>query len=197
MNQQVIIDFFNKAAAYWDDIAYDNSEKINKILEFSDIRENSSVLDVACGTGVLTPFLLEHKASHITGIDISPEMINAANAKFTQYNNVEFINTSAEDIDFEDKFDRIIIFDAFPHFCNKEKVIQKMAENLKPDGRLTIAHSMGRKQLDELHKKTAGQVSDKMVSGNELAEMLSMDFLADIIIDNKDIFIVSATLKLP
>jgi hypothetical protein len=36
-----------------------------------------------------------------------------------------------------------------------------------------------------------------MVSGNELAEMLSTDFLADIIIDNDDIFIVSATPKLP
>ena len=197
MNQQVIIDFFNKAAAYWDDIAYDNSEKINKILEFSDIRENSSVLDVACGTGVLTPFLLKRKVSRITGIDISPEMINAAKAKYTQYNNIEFINISAEDIDFDKKFDRIIIFDAFPHFCNKEKVIQKMAKHLKPDGRLTIAHSMGRKQLDELHKKTAGQVSDKMVSGNELAEMLSTDFFVDITIDNDDIFIVSATLKLP
>lgn len=197
MNQQVIIDFFNKAAAYWDDIAYDNSEKINKILDFSDIRENSSVLDVACGTGVLIPFLLKRKVSRITGIDISPEMINAAKAKYTQYNNVVFINISAEDIDFEEKFDRIIIFDAFPHFCNKEKVIQKMAENLKPDGRLTIAHSMGRKHLDELHKKTAGQVSDKMVSGYELAKMLSTDFLADIIIDNEDIFIVSATPKLP
>lgn len=195
MDQQVIIDFFNKAAAYWDDIAHDNSEKISKILDFSDIREKSSVLDVACGTGVLIPFLLKRNVSHVTGIDISPEMINSAKTKFTQYNNVEFINASAEDIDFVQKFDRIIIFDAFPHFCHKEKVIKKMAEHLKPDGRLTIAHSMGRKQLDELHQKTAGQVSDKMVSGNDLSKILSPDFCVDIIVDNEDIFIVSATLK--
>ncbi len=195
MDQQVIIDFFNKASAHWDDIAYDNSEKINKILDFSDIRENLNVLDVACGTGVLTPFLLERKASLITGIDISPKMINLAKAKFTQYNNVEFINISAEDIDFEQKFDRVIIFDAFPHFCNKLKVIEVMANHLKADGRLTIAHSMGRTQLDELHTKTAGQVSDKMVSGNELAEFLSPHFCVDVIIDDDDIFIVGATLK--
>ena len=195
MDQPIIIDFFNNASAHWDDIAYDNSEKINKILDFSDIHEKATVLDVACGTGVLTPFLLNRKVSNITGIDISPEMVNLAKAKFTQYNNVKFINISAEDIDFEQKFDRIIIFDAYPHFCNKLKVIDAMAKHLNTDGRITIAHSMGRAQLDELHKKTAGQVSDKMVSGNELAETLSHHFCADVIVDDDDIFIVSATPK--
>lgn len=193
MEQQKIIDFFNKASATWDSIAFDNTEKINKILDYSDFYGNPTVLDIACGTGVLTHFLLERGASHITGIDISPEMIRLAKAKFMQYNNVEFINISAEDICFNQRFDRIIIFDAFPHFCNRQKVIEVMAEHLEADGRLTIAHSMGRAQLDELHKKTAGQVSDKMVSAKELAELLSPHFCVDTSVDDEDIFIVSAT----
>lgn len=193
MEQQKIIDFFNKASATWDSIAFDNTEKINKILDYSDFYGNPTVLDIACGTGVLTHFLLERGASHITGIDISPEMIRLAKAKFMQYNNVEFINISAEDICFNQRFDRIIIFDAFPHFCNRQKVIEVMAEHLEADGRLTIAHSMGRAQLDELHKKTAGQVSDKMVSAKELAELLSPHFCVDTFVDDEDIFIVSAT----
>ncbi len=193
MEQQKIINFFNKASATWDSIAFDNTEKINRILDYSDFQGNPTVLDIACGTGVLTPFFLERGASHITGIDISPEMIKLAKAKFSQYNNVEFINISAEDICFNQKFDRIIIFDAFPHFCNRQKVIEVAAEHLKANGKLTIAHSMGRAQLDELHQKTAGQVSDKMVSAKELAELLSPHFCVDAAVDNDDIFIVSAT----
>ncbi len=195
MDQQKIIDFFNKASADWDSIANDNTEKINRILDYSDFRGNPNVLDVACGTGVLTPFLSEHGASHITGIDISPEMIKLAKAKFLHYNNVDFINISAEDICLNQKFDRIIIFDAFPHFCHKEKVIESVAKHIKLDGRLTIAHSMGRAQLDELHRRTAGQVSDKMLSGTELAELLSTHFHTDTIIDEDDIFVVSAIPK--
>ncbi len=195
MEQQAIIDFFNKASAGWDSMAFDNTEKINKILDYTDFRENMNVLDIACGTGVLTPFLLKRGARHIMGIDIAPAMIDLAKSKFSKYNNVDFLTASAEDISFEESFDRIIIFDAFPHFCNKEKVIKAVAEHIEPDGRFTIAHSMGRVQLDELHKKTAGQVSDKMLSGEGLAKLLSPSFCVDIIIDNDDIFIVSATPK--
>ncbi len=193
MDQQVIIDFFNKASSQWDEIAHDNTEKISQILNYSDIHENLSVLDIACGTGVLTPFLMNRGATHIKGVDISPEMIKLSKQKFAEYNNVEFFTVSAEDMHFKEKFDRIIIFDAFPHFCNKQKVIESVAGHIKPDGRFTIAHSMGRSQLDELHEKTAGQVSDKMVSGEELAEFLSPYFCVDVIVDNDDIFIVSAT----
>ncbi len=193
MEQQKIIDFFNKASATWDSIAFDNTEKINRILDYSDFNESPNVLDVACGTGVLTLFLLERGASHITGIDISPEIIRLAKKKFFGNNNIKFLTGSAENMCFEEKFDYIIIFDAFPHFCNKQRVIESVAKHIKPDGRLTIAHSMGRAQLDELHQKTAGQVSDKMVSAKELSELLSPYFCVDTAVDDDDIFIVSAT----
>lgn len=45
-----------------------------------------SVLDVACGTGVLIPDYLERGAAQVTAIDIAPEMVRIAREKFPQEN---------------------------------------------------------------------------------------------------------------
>ena len=74
MEQQAVIDFFDRAAANWDAQLVRNEAVIGKILDNAGLRPGVSVLDVACGTGVLIPDYLKRGAARVTAIDIAPEM---------------------------------------------------------------------------------------------------------------------------
>ena len=56
MNKKEIRAFFDRAAPDWDSHLVVDNEKINFILNKAGIAENCTVLDVACGTGVLFPY---------------------------------------------------------------------------------------------------------------------------------------------
>ena len=58
-----------------------NEAVIGQILDNAGIRPGVSVLDVACGTGVLIPDYLKRGAAQITAIDIAPEMVRIAREK--------------------------------------------------------------------------------------------------------------------
>jgi demethylmenaquinone methyltransferase/2-methoxy-6-polyprenyl-1,4-benzoquinol methylase len=70
INQEKIVEFFDRLAPQWDADMIRNDEVINKILDNANVTEGKSVLDVACGTGVLIPDYLERKVSSVTAIDI-------------------------------------------------------------------------------------------------------------------------------
>ena len=81
MKKQDIISFFDKYAPFWDEGQVRNEEVIEKILNNSGIEKGVSVLDVACGTGVLFPDYIKRGAA-VTAVDISPEMVKIAKKKF-------------------------------------------------------------------------------------------------------------------
>ena len=80
MNQREVIAFFNRCAPEWDAANIRDDGKIGFILDAAGIRPGCSVLDVACGTGVLFPDYLARGVSRVTGVDISPEMARIATA---------------------------------------------------------------------------------------------------------------------
>lgn len=66
--------------------------------------EGSLILDLPCGTGRITEFLL-CKKYRVWGIDISPEMLEVARIRLSQFGNaVDFYLADAENLPFEDKF---------------------------------------------------------------------------------------------
>lgn len=189
-----VADFFDKRAPVWDSVAVDCSDKIHRIMEAANITKGDTILDIACGTGILVPFYLKNGAKEILGVDISPEMINLAKDKFP-HNNVSFICADAEETEFLQKYNQAMIFDAFPHFSNPLKLINNVSKALIPDGRLTIAHSMGAAQLDELHKKAAPGVSRHLIPAQDLSELMEECFKVDTVISTEDIYVVSGTVK--
>lgn len=190
-----VIDFFNAKAGIWDSIAVECTDKINRILSTAKITDGKKILDIACGTGILVPFYVKLKPSKITCTDISENMLEVARKKFGDIKSIEFLKADAEEDIFPDKYDFAVIFDAFPHFGKPEKLIGNIANALLPDGRITIAHSMGMAQLDKLHQQSAPEVSNKMISADDLAELLSRHFNVDTIISEDDTYIVSGILK--
>ena len=188
MDKETIRDFFNNFAPQWDNEPIAEKEIIDTVLDNGDIKENVDILDVACGTGVLFPYYLERKVKSITAVDISPEMVKIAKSKFPQ---ADVICGDAENFTFPHQFDAIMIYNAFPHFPEPEKVIENLSKHLKSGGKISIAHGLSKKELDEVHMKSAGKVSNILPECEELAEMLKPYFNVDIMISNDKMYQVS------
>lgn len=170
MQKKDIIEFFDMCASGWDADMIRNDEIINTILDNTKVCEGKDILDVACGTGVLIPDYLARNVNTVTAIDISPEMVKIAKGKFRQ-ENVRFICDDVEVMEFDQKFDCIVVYNAFPHFPNPKNLVKVLASHLKPEGVLSIAHGMSRAQIDRHHSGKASKVSNGLMSEDELAEI--------------------------
>ena len=192
MNKEIIKQFFNNFAPRWDNEPIADKKIIDTILNNAEIKEGVNVLDVACGTGVLFPFYLERNVKSITAVDLSPEMVKIAKSKFPQ---ADVICGDAESVSFDKQFDVIMIYNAFPHFPDPEKLIENLSKHLKDGGRLSIAHGMSKKELDDIHMKSASYISNILPECDELAEMLSPYFNVDIKISDNKMYQVTGTKK--
>lgn len=187
MNKKDVISFFDEFAPNWDNTNERNDAVITKILDNCKICEGTRVLDVACGTGVLFPDYLSRKAV-VTGIDISPEMVKTAKEKFPQ---IEVICKDAESISFEQEFDVVMIYNAFPHFPNPESLIENLAKSLKKGGRISIAHGASREEINQCHSGKPSKISLPLPEAEELAKLLEPIFNVDIVISDDIMYQVS------
>ena len=163
-----VIAFFDRLAPGWDAEMVRNDEIISTILYNATVIEGKDVLDVACGTGVLIPDYLKRGVASVTGIDISPKMAEIARAKFSQPE-VTILCGDVETADFGKQFDCIVVYNAFPHFPDPERLIRTLSGLLKPGGTLTVTHGMSREKIDAHHHGTASHVSNGLMPVEQLA----------------------------
>ena len=191
MVKKDVITFFDKLASVWDKTNIRNEEVIEEILFKGGIKKGVKILDVACGTGVLFPDY-QKLCADITGIDISENMVNIAREKFPD---TQVICGDATEFSFDDKFDAVMIYNAFPHFDEAEKRIENLSQVLKSSGRLSVAHGISEKELAECHSGSAKNVSVPLVKKEVLAEMMSPYFNVDVLISDDRMYMVSGVKK--
>ena len=191
MEKQAVIDFFDRCAPWWDDDMIRNEDIIATILTLGGIKKDIHVLDVACGTGVLFPDYQSRGVASVTGIDISPEMAKIAQQK---HPDIRVICGDVEQTEFDRQFDAVMIYNAFPHFPNPAKLIEKMALLTKPGGRFSVAHSMSRAALTQHHKRAQG-VSIDLLHEQELSQLMSPWFDVDVMISTSNMYQVSGIRK--
>ena len=194
INKQDVIEFFDMLAPSWDEDQIIEREKIEAILDYAGIKEGVRVLDVACGTGVLIPDYLARNVSKVTGVDISKEMIRIAREKF-QDERVDLFCKDIEELQLPDLYDVCMIYNAFPHFINPANLIKNLADKICLGGRLTIAHSMSRKQLDSHHSGPAKKVSMGLMHEDDLAKLFEAFFDVDVKVSNDQMYVVSGVRK--
>ncbi|MGI6110128.1 MAG: class I SAM-dependent DNA methyltransferase [Eubacteriaceae bacterium] len=194
MNTQQTRDFFNRMAPQWDQMSSHNPDKIHTILGMADIPENAEILDIATGTGIMIPFLLDKNPKHITAIDLSDKMIEEARRKCLDPR-VSF--ETADLYQFNcDPVDLALIYSAYPHFPDKKALAEKLYELIKPGGRFMIAHSESKEKINSRH---SGEHVRKVSEGLQNVETESAYFenLFDIdtMIDTSEIYILSGIRK--
>ena len=163
-----VIEFFDRLAPCWDAEMVRSDEIIRIILDNAGVTAGKNVLDVACGTGVLVPDYLKRNVASVTGIDISPKMVEIARRKFPQ-EPVTILCGDVETAVFDRQFDCIVVYNAFPHFPDPERLIRTLAGLLTPGGALTVAHGMSREKIDAHHHGSASHVSNGLMPAEDLA----------------------------
>ena len=190
MNKKEIIAYFDRCAPQWDARMVTDDGKINGILDAAGVREHDVVLDVACGTGVLFPYYLNRNVAQVIGVDISPEMAKIAASKLHDPR-IEVVCGDVETIPVRMQCDCCVIYNAFPHFEEPERLINRLARWVKPGGRLTVAHSMGLEALRRHHAGRAEHVSREMLKPEKLAEFFAPWFRVDSMVSDEARYLVS------
>jgi ubiquinone/menaquinone biosynthesis C-methylase UbiE len=130
------LDFFEKSAPerdkwkgkyryYWKDI-----ETLCSLL----IPENATVLEIGCGTGDL---LSRVKAKKKAGIDYSPIMIEIAKKK---YPDINFIGMEAEKLEFNEKFDYVILSNLIGYIEDIQKVFSEVKRVCHPHSKVIVTY---------------------------------------------------------
>ncbi len=112
------------------------------------IGRGQRVLDIGCGWGGLGLYLAEMTGANITGVTLSSEQLQVANARAAEANlsgSARFLMRDYRDV--EGPFDRIISVGMFEHVGVRfyDTFFKKCAELLTDDG-VMMLHSIGRSE---------------------------------------------------
>lgn len=187
-----IVEFFNEHAEHWDDDYTEYNIIRTAIANLSGAGQGSRVLDIACGTGVMFPEMLKLNIQELVGIDISNKMVEVAQKKFADKENVRVICKDLLEFN-EENFDVAIMYNAYPHFLNKEATIEQVAKLLGPKGRFTVAHGAGRQVINQCHGNVPSEISTELRPAVEEAKKFEPWFNVDIICDTPYAYIISGT----
>lgn len=189
-------EYFNKHAKTWDQNVFHDPEKIKKIIFELKLKSGDKVLDVGSGTGIMIPYLFNHvnKSGKIIALDYSKKMIEISKKKhpLQKFPNLMFVLQDINSFSLEGEYDAILCYSCFPHFLNKNLIIQKLTKGLKKGGKLMIAHSQSRKIINKLHKKSNGVVSkDRLPSIHRISKMMENSGLKILkTVNNEEMFFI-------
>jgi ubiquinone/menaquinone biosynthesis C-methylase UbiE len=126
-------------APFYDPIVAPISSVRDTVVNFTDAKKGSKILDVATGTG-LQAFAFAKRGYEVTGIDLSEAMISVAKKK-NKYRNVKFEAADATNLPFEDNsFDVSSVSFALHEMPLSigEKVLREMVRVTKPKGIVVV-----------------------------------------------------------
>lgn len=132
-------DFANHG--YWDAGTRSVQEACNKLMDqllaLLPLGQGN-ILDVACGKGATTQYLLSHyPADQVVGVNISEKQLATARENVP---GVQFLLMDATDLEFEDNsFDSVLCVEAAFHFNTRERFLAEARRVLKPGGRLALS----------------------------------------------------------
>jgi SAM-dependent methyltransferase len=140
--RQLILDQFTRQAVPFVEIhARDGAAVHHLLIDTAGITAADYVLDVACGPGLVACEVAK-VAKHVTGIDLTPAMIDQAKARQQSSGlaNLTWVVGDACPLPFPDAaFSRVITRYSFHHFSDPAGVFAEMVRVCHPGGRLTVA----------------------------------------------------------
>jgi len=142
-NQQrrLIIEQFTKQAVPYSEMPHHNEEGTNRlVIETAGIGPEDMVLDVACGPGLIT-CAVARIARHVTGIDITPAMLEQARKRQQAMGlpNVDWRLGDVTPLPFPDAaFSAVITRYSFHHFLEPQAVLAEMVRVCRAGGRVAV-----------------------------------------------------------
>jgi ubiquinone/menaquinone biosynthesis C-methylase UbiE len=139
--RRLILDQFTRQAVPFAQMpAHSNDEANRLLLDLTEIGPKDTVLDVACGPGLVACAVAE-VAHHVTGLDVTPAMIERAQARQQAkcLTNLTWMVADAVPLPFPDStFSVVVTRYSVHHFLDPQAVLSEMVRVCEPGGRVAV-----------------------------------------------------------
>jgi ubiquinone/menaquinone biosynthesis C-methylase UbiE len=139
--RRLILDQFTKQAVPFSEMPAHSNEEANRLLiELAHVGPEDTVLDVACGPGLVACRVAE-VARHVTGIDITDAMIEQGKKRQQAQGlpNLTWLVGDAVPLPFADaSFSVVVTRYSFHHFLDPVAVLDEMVRVCQPGGRVAV-----------------------------------------------------------
>jgi ubiquinone/menaquinone biosynthesis C-methylase UbiE len=139
--RQLILDQFTRQAVPFAQMPAHSNEEANRLLlDLTEIGPKDTVLDVACGPGLVACAVAE-VACHVTGLDVTPAMIEQAKARQQAkgLTNLTWKVADAVPLPFPgNAFSVVVTRYSVHHFLDPKAVLAEMVRVCEPGGRAAV-----------------------------------------------------------
>jgi SAM-dependent methyltransferase len=139
--RRLILDQFTRQAVPFSQMpAHSNDEANRLLIDMAGVGPQDTVLDVACGPGLVACALAE-VARHVTGLDLTPAMIEQAQARqrVKGLTNLTWVVGDAVPLAFPGAaFSVVVSRYSFHHFLGPKAVLAEMVRVCSPGGRVAV-----------------------------------------------------------
>src|SRR5579863_267092 len=141
--EHILDQFTRQAMPFATAAAIRNEDALNRIVKMAEAGQNDTVLDVACGPGLLA-CAFARVTRHVTGVDLTPAMLEQARALQRQQGleNLTWQEGDVLPLPYADhSFSIVSTRFAFHHFLDPLAVLKEMRRVCRPGGRVVVADS--------------------------------------------------------
>ncbi|WP_428264238.1 SAM-dependent methyltransferase [Haliangium sp.] len=143
--QQVLGPHLKYSCCFWPEDVHSLDEAeaaaLSVTCERADLHDGMRILELGCGWGSLTLWMARHyPASTITAVSNShgQRAFIEARAAERGLSNIRVITADLNDFDTDGRYDRAVSVEMFEHMRNYERLLERIAGWLTPDGRLFV-----------------------------------------------------------
>jgi phosphatidylethanolamine/phosphatidyl-N-methylethanolamine N-methyltransferase len=140
MNIEAVVKAYNRYSLAYDAIfGLFFSPGRKQVIKNMKLSDGDHVLEVGIGTGASLPLYPE--CTRITGIDLSPKMLDVTQKRIKNHSieNIEILEMNAENLDFPDNyFSHVIAMYVVSVSPDPKKVIQELNRVCKPGGDIIV-----------------------------------------------------------
>jgi ubiquinone/menaquinone biosynthesis C-methylase UbiE len=144
-HQEIIVDQFTRQAEpFSQSKGHTNEESLRLLIELADLSGDDTVLDVACGAGMVA-CAFAAVVRRVTGIDITPAMLEQADLLAQRHGltNLSWRQGDIETLPFPDNnFSVVLCRYAFHHFLRPQAALAEMTRVCQPGGKVMIADAV-------------------------------------------------------
>lgn len=147
-------------------------------LALMGLKPGERVLDLGCGAGWATRLLAQlvsggDRSGQVVGLDVSDEMVRRARGGSTQYDNVLFVEGSAQQIPWEENFfDKVLSVESFYYYGDLDRALDELFRVMAPKGELYILINLYKDNAYSLRWVDELKVPVQVRSEQEYVELL-------------------------
>lgn len=188
-------DYFDGLSRTWEENLEPCGVKHHATAFLAGVGPGARVLDVGCGTGIMTRAYLDAGASEVVALDVAPGMIEIAREKFASEPHVRF--ECADVYDYEDNrpFDVFVAYNVYPHLMDKRALARKAASLLGEGGRFIVAHGLSRAAINAHHDCVPRSICADLEPASEAARAWGDLFDIDQVMDTERYYCFGGALK--